>query len=130
MCLSHLDISYTQVLHWRERKRKSIPWKLRNYSCCWGFTLSWSNSILRKFCRVFSLVVSLRKIFVFSYVFVLVFLSVILFLCYDIMMLNRSFITIKNLTNLSYLSPNANLRVGECVCKLGSAPPYLYTSCN
>ena len=41
-------------------------------SSCLGFTLFWSRSILRKFCRVFSLMVSPRKIsvFLFSYVFV------------------------------------------------------------
>ena len=46
----------------------------------WGFTLLWLSSILRKFCVVFSLVVSPRKIFVFlcSCVSMLVVLSVIL----------------------------------------------------
>ena len=41
---------------------------------------NWLNSILRKFCGVFSLVVSLRKIFVLTCVVVLLFLSVILLL--------------------------------------------------
>ena len=62
---------------------------------------TWLNSILRKFCKVFSLVVSLRKIFVFSCVVVLVFLSTIIWLrlwCYDAKCF-RSCITIKNLTN-------------------------------
>ena len=53
-----------------------------------GFTLLWLSSILRKFCRVFSLVVSPRKIFMFlcSYVYVLVVISVIVLvtICFKI----------------------------------------------
>ena len=101
----------TQVLSWRERERKSLLWKMRNYSCCWDFTLSWSNSILRKFCGIFSLVVSLRKISMFSCVDVLVFLLVTLFLwlwCYDAKCI-RYCITIKKLTTSSITrsSPNS-----------------------
>ena len=100
--LSHSHTPYTQVLHWRERKRERV------YRGRWETILAtrvlhctWLNYILRNVYKVFwPLVVSLRKIFMFSCVFVLVFISVILCLwlwCYDDKCF-RSFITITNLT--------------------------------
>ena len=77
------------LVHQKEERRK-----------CMGFTLLWLRSIPRNFCVVFSLVVSLRKIFVFlcAYVFVIFLLSMILivtiFLRYHLIKLrniNRGF---------------------------------------
>ena len=97
---AHLTLNYCTGEREREREIKSLLWNMSNYSCCWGFTLSWLNSILTKFCGVLSLVASPRKIFVFSCVVVLVFLSVIpsLWLWYYDVKCFRYCITIKNIT--------------------------------
>ena len=47
------------------KEREILVHQKEERSSCLGFTLLWLSSILRKFCEVFSLVVSLRKIFVF-----------------------------------------------------------------
>ena len=60
-----------------------------------SFTLSWSSSILRKFCGVFSLVVSPRKIFfllcsyVFVHVVILVIFQCLIFLRYHLSNLRK-----------------------------------------
>ena len=49
-------------VHWREKKKCATE---REEKLSWGFTLSWLSSVLRNFCGVLSLVVSLRKISMF-----------------------------------------------------------------
>ena len=108
-CLSHSNTSHTQVLCWREREKERV------YCGRWATILvvgvlhcTWSKSILRKFCEVLSLVVSSRKIFVFSFVVALVFLSLILCLwlwCYDAKCFFRSCITNKKYNTCNMIGP-------------------------
>ena len=62
-----------------QQEREVVVRQKEGSISCLSFTLHWLSSMLRKFCRVFSLVVSHRKISMFlcSYVFVHVVLSVI-----------------------------------------------------
>ena len=73
--LPRLDTSLTQV---RKRKSEEVRWREEVTGLILGgFHCTCSNSILRKFCWVFSFVVSLDRSLC-SCVVVLVFLSVIL----------------------------------------------------